>query len=123
MTPSIYAGLLSLQVTLSVNANPFDLRRLEQESRHTMDQQGQALQQYALSQLRLVGTLGPPQQLRGLVITPQKQIHLVVAGELLGQNQAEVRKIDATGMTLLESRQGPEGHVITRTLRLELEKK
>jgi Tfp pilus assembly protein PilP len=121
----ILSGLQPLQGAAAVASvapqNPFDLRRLEHGPAPDLRQQGEQLQHYAVSQLRMVGTLGRPGKLLGLIIDPLQQIHLLGTGAKLGPTQVVVEQVDLKGMTLREYRPRAKGPATERVLRLNVE--
>ncbi len=68
----------------------------------------QALEQYALDRLRLVGLLRSGSRFSGLIEDPSGAVHRVSVGDYLGLNRARIQQITEFGLELIEwKNQGP----------------
>jgi Tfp pilus assembly protein PilP len=101
--------------------DPFDLQRIDRSPPSPSNEL--ALQHFALSQLRMVGTLSADQRRWALLLDPQQHIYLVPAGSKLGPHQGVVQRITEDEVLVEERWQDQQGKWQLRTVRLSMEKK
>jgi type IV pilus assembly protein PilP len=108
---------------LAPPADPFDNHRLDRAPLNARANIRDALEEYELSQLRMVGTLGNHARRLALIQDPEQRIYLVAPGRRMGPDQGVVEQISDEEIRLREFVAGPDGKPHERSTRLYLEKK
>ena len=127
--PSPWLALwLAMQYSISVAQpetmqNPFDLRRLEHGKVNAAPTQFADLQHYALTQLRMVGTIGTPFQRIALLMDQQRHIYLIAQGSKIGPDQGVVQQVTDNGIVLSETWHDTQGQQHERSVRINMDLK
>jgi len=103
--------------------NPFDLRRLEHGQVNAAPTQFADLQHYALTQLRMVGTIATPFQRIALLMNQQSHIYLITQGSKIGPDQGVVQQVTDDGIVLRETWHDTQGQQHERTVRINMDLK
>ncbi len=104
--------------------DPFRPRKMKTEGRGThpnFNRPKELLENYALENLKMVGTLKLGKTYYAIVKTPDNLLHRIKAGNYIGQNFGKIIKITETKITIQETVEDANGDWVKKKNSLQLQ--